>query len=154
MTSVTPLAAARSILEIASRVAASRSSDPVAAVAADGTVYVAATDSTGAVWAARYTAGSGLLGWVSGGLPGSVAATGKPAITIGSDQAAYVAVRTSDNALWAARVQGGVWGAWSSGASNLRMDPALAAGGNGLIYVLVNPASGPLAVLITVGSSS
>ncbi len=119
--------------------------DPSAAAAADGTVYIAATDAAGVVWVGRYLAGSGFLGWAYGGRPGSIAATGKPAITVGSDQAAYVATRASDNTLWVARVQGGVWGAWSSGASSLQMDPGLAAGA-GLIYVLVNSSTGPLAV--------
>jgi hypothetical protein len=120
-------------------------SDPSAAAAADGTLYVAGTDSAGVVWVGRYLEGSGFLGWVSGGSPGSVLAAGKPAITVGSDHAAYVATRASDNTLWAARVGGGSWGAWSSGASNLQTDPSVAAGA-GVIYVLVNSTTAPLAV--------
>ncbi len=120
-------------------------SDPSAAAAADGTLHIAATDAAGAVWTGRYAAGSGFLGWVSGGRPGSVAATGNPALTVGSDQAAYVAARASDNTLWVARVQGGAWGAWSNGGINLQAAPSLAASA-GLIYVLVNSSTGPVAV--------
>ncbi|MFB3778502.1 MAG: SBBP repeat-containing protein [Bryobacteraceae bacterium] len=119
-------------------------SDPAAAAASDGTLYIAGINAAGAVYTGRLTA-SGFLGWVSGGSPGSVAATGKPAITVGSDQAAYVAARTVDNTLWAARIQGDAWGAWSSGASNLRTDPSLASG-SGVIYALLNTSTGPLAV--------
>jgi len=120
-------------------------SDPAAAVADDGTVYIAGIDGAGVVWSGRYSASAGFQGWASGGKPGGVAAAGKPAITIGSDQAAYVGARTTDNRLWAARVFSSNWGGWTQGASNLRTDPALAAG-EGVIYFLLNTSTAPLAV--------
>ncbi len=114
------------------------SGNPALAVAANGDAYVVSRDSVYSYWLRTFRWGGGSQGWVA--LRGGFATD--PATALAKDGTVYVAGTATTGVVWSGRYLPGVgFQGWvpgvGAGAPTAIGKPALAAGSDGAVYVVV-----------------
>ncbi len=108
-------------------------SDPSVSEAPGGWVFVAARDSSNAVWTNVYNPGTqAWVGWQFGG--GQI--QGVPAIAAATNGVAWIAARDAYNSYWLTSYDGSAYGTWLPLGGVFSTDPVLAPCGDGSIYLV------------------